>query len=71
MEVENALAFWYFYGRHPHRALSGMLQFMIKASDFRYVDRGSYWRFTREQTEDMLRTLWAGEADDVLRRMQN
>lgn len=32
-----------------------------------YVDDGRFWRFTRQQTEDVLRALWPDEAADILR----
>ena len=69
MEVENALPFWYAYGRHPYRSLGGMPKFMITTSDFRYLKGVEFWRFTREQAEEMLRVLWPYEAADVFRRL--
>lgn len=66
-EVENALGFWYAYGRHPYRSLSGMPRFMITTSDFRYVRGSQFWRFTLEQAEAMLRELWPDEAAEILK----
>lgn len=68
-DVEDALSFWYRYGRHPYRSLGGIPTFMITPSDFRYVDSPRFWRFTREQTEAMLKVLWPADADKVLARL--
>ncbi|MDQ0648646.1 hypothetical protein QFZ53_002842 [Microbacterium natoriense] len=68
-DVEDALSFWYRYGRHPYRSLGGMPRFMITRSDFRYAVSPRFWRFTLEQTETMLKVLWPKEADDVLKRL--
>ncbi|MFF7291677.1 YitT family protein [Microbacterium sp. NPDC008134] len=65
-DIQNALSFWYACGRHPHRSLGGVQQFMITTADFRYVNGARFWRFTREQTDDMLHARWPGEAAGIL-----
>lgn len=69
-EIEESLAFWYAYRRHPYRALGGFRRFMITTDDFRYVDGPRFWRFTREQTEVMPRVLFPGDAPRILVRFE-
>lgn len=69
-DVDEALGFWYAYGRHPYRSLSGFRRFMITTTDFRYVDSPRFWRFTLEQTEDLLRFVWPDEGPEILSRLR-
>jgi hypothetical protein len=67
-EVRDALTFWYAYRRYPARSLGGIHDFVITPDDFRYIEGGRFWRFTLEQTEGMLRTLWPAGAEDWIVR---
>lgn len=69
-DVEAALSFWYAYRRHPYRSLGGIRDFMITGSDFRYVDSPQFWRFTLDQTETMVFTLWPDEGPALLARLR-
>ncbi|MFJ4174689.1 hypothetical protein [Microbacterium sp. NPDC089696] len=69
-DIEDALSFWYRYGRHPYRSLGGMPKFMITSADFRYIDSPRFWRFTFDQTEDLVRRLWPADGAEGLAHLQ-
>lgn len=65
-DIEDALSFWYRHGRHPYRSLGGISKFIITSADFRYVDSPRFWRFTFEQTEDLVKRLWPADGEEGL-----
>ena len=68
-DIEDALSFWYRYGRHPHRSLGRMPKFMTTSSDFRFVDSRRFWQFTFEQTDDLARFLWPADGAEGLAQL--
>lgn len=69
-DIEQALSFWYAYGRHPYRSLGGHHRFMITRDDFRFVDGSRFWRFDESQSKALLHALFPDDAAQVMRRLE-